>query len=228
MSVFNGKKILVIGASGGLGQIFCKELTSQGATVIGSVRSKEKISEIQQISSSQKIVDLADSSSITAFLEESAASDLKIDGLIVAAGVVGFGQATETDSSDFDLMMKINATGTIRLITSMVKHLTDAESPFVITLSGVIAESPMAGLSAYSASKAALHAYSVAAGREFRKLGIRWIDARPGHTNTGLSTHPAFGVSPSFGEGLKPEAVVIRVLEAIENGERDLPSSAFN
>ena len=47
MSVFNGKKILVIGASGGLGQIFCKELTSQGATVIGSVRSKEKISEMK-------------------------------------------------------------------------------------------------------------------------------------------------------------------------------------
>lgn len=228
MTVLNGKTILVIGASGGLGQVFCRELSSRGATVIGSVRSEEKIQEIKPISSFQKIVDLAESNSIASFLAEAVSSDMKIDGLIVAAGVVGFAQAIETDSSDFDLMMKINATGTIRFINGMVKNLEAAESPFVITLSGVIAESPMAGLSAYSASKAALHAYSVAAGREFRKLGIRWIDARPGHTNTGLSTHPAFGVSPSFGDGLKPEAVVLRVLEAIENEERDLPSSAFN
>ena len=85
----------------------------------------------------------------------------------------------------------------------------------------------MAGLSAYSASKAALHAFSVAAGREFRRLGVRFIDARPGHTESGLATRALFGEAPNFGAGLTTDAVAARIVAAIVNDEKDLPSAAF-
>jgi cyclic-di-GMP-binding biofilm dispersal mediator protein len=90
-----------------------------------------------------------------------------------------------------------------------------------------VAEAPTAGIAAYSAVKSALHAYGVAAGRELRRAGIRMIDARPGHTETELSLHPLAGVAPAFPAGLQPEAVALRLVEAIAGEEKDLPSSSF-
>jgi cyclic-di-GMP-binding biofilm dispersal mediator protein len=86
----------------------------------------------------------------------------------------------------------------------------------VVTLSGVVAEAPVAGLAAYSASKAGLASF-----------GIRILDARPGHTRTALSEHPIAGSAPRFGAGLDPDVVAARIITAIVDGEKDLPSTAF-
>jgi cyclic-di-GMP-binding biofilm dispersal mediator protein len=85
----------------------------------------------------------------------------------------------------------------------------------------------MAGLAAYSASKAALYGYAQAAARELRRAQIRWIDARPGHTETGLAGRAIFGVAPAFGQGHTADKVVARIVEAISNDEKDLPSGSF-
>jgi cyclic-di-GMP-binding biofilm dispersal mediator protein len=85
----------------------------------------------------------------------------------------------------------------------------------------------MAGLSAYSASKTALNGYAVAASKELRKAGVNWIDARPGHTESGLASRAIFGIAPNFGQGKSVTEVVSRMVAAIAGQERDLPSSAF-
>jgi cyclic-di-GMP-binding biofilm dispersal mediator protein len=99
--------------------------------------------------------------------------------------------------------------------------------PFIVNISGVVAESPMAGLAAYSASKSALYAFDQAISRELRRDGIRVIDARPGHTETGLATRAIAGQAPAFPTGLTPESVAQRIVTAIIEDEKDLPSSAF-
>jgi cyclic-di-GMP-binding biofilm dispersal mediator protein len=64
--------------------------------------------------------------------------------------------------------------------------------------------------------------------RELRRDGIRLVDARPPHTETGLATRPLAGTAPKMPEGLAPEAVAARLLAAIVEGERDLPSTSFS
>ena len=91
----------------------------------------------------------------------------------------------------------------------------------------MVAESPTAGLAAYSAVKSALHAHWSVAGRELRRIGIRVLDARPGHTDTELSKHPVAGTAPAFPAGLQPQDVARRIVQGIENDEKDLPSTAF-
>ena len=97
----------------------------------------------------------------------------------------------------------------------------------MVSISGVIAENPMAGLAAYSASKSALLGYANAAGKELKKLGIRWLDARPGHTESGLATRAVFGQAPNFGTGFEVSHVVSRIIRGITEDEKDLPSSSF-
>jgi cyclic-di-GMP-binding biofilm dispersal mediator protein len=82
-------------------------------------------------------------------------------------------------------------------------------------------------MAAYSASKAALTAYDAAAARELRRAGIRLVDARPPHTETGLADRPIAGSAPRLPQGLAPDAVAARVVAAIVDDEKDLPSSAF-
>jgi cyclic-di-GMP-binding biofilm dispersal mediator protein len=85
----------------------------------------------------------------------------------------------------------------------------------------------MAGLAAYSASKAALYAFGQAISRELRKDGIRVIDARPGHTETGLATRAIAGVAPAFPQGMSAEQVADRIIRAIIENEKDLPADSF-
>jgi NAD(P)-dependent dehydrogenase (short-subunit alcohol dehydrogenase family) len=155
----------------------------------------------------------------------------RLDGLVFAAGAVAFGPATETPDQVIIDLFTLNTLAPIRLLRAAVPHLrasaADGGSPFVVHISAVVAESPMPGMAGYSASKAGLAAFDVAAARELRRSGIRLIDARPPHTETGLADRPMFGTAPRLPTGLDPETVAVRILAAIEDGETDLPSSAF-
>jgi cyclic-di-GMP-binding biofilm dispersal mediator protein len=85
----------------------------------------------------------------------------------------------------------------------------------------------MQGLASYSASKTALHGFATAAAKEFRKLGIAWVDARPGHTESGLAGRAIFGTAPNFGVGKNVPDVIARMLYGLTVGEKDLPSTVF-
>ena len=216
MATLENKTILVIGANGGLGRHFVQQLGKSGAVVI---------------SASSSDVNLENAESIERFAKHVLTNHGSVDGIVLAAGLVAFGSIVETPAEVRERLMRVNFLGQVDLVSALLPALTSsAESgnaPFVLSISGVISESPMAGLAAYSASKTALLGYAQAAARELRRASIRWIDARPGHTETGLASRAIFGQAPAFGAGLEPAAVVARMIEAIKNDEKDLPSGSF-
>ena len=142
-----------------------------------------------------------------------------------AAGVVAFGAIDETSVDTVEDLFMSNTFLPIFLTKAALDHM--GEGGVIMTISGVVAEQPMAGMAAYSASKAASAAFATAIRRELRRRKITMIDARPGHTETGLADHPIEGTAPAFKEGHDPDAVVKRLIQAIEADETDLPSSAF-
>jgi cyclic-di-GMP-binding biofilm dispersal mediator protein len=154
-----------------------------------------------------------------------------IDGIVIAAGLVAFGSIHETPNSIQSRLMQVNALGPINLVRQLLPKLQrsadSGKHPFVVSISGVIAENPMAGLAAYSSSKTAMHGFAIAAAKELKKLGIRWLDARPGHTDSGLAGRAIFGTAPNFGSGMQVEHVVSRIIQAIKADEKDLPSNSF-
>jgi short-subunit dehydrogenase len=221
MADLSGSVVLVVGATGGLGSLLSQQLEAAGATVLRSGRTSATLA-----------ADLRDDSAAATLIEAAAAVHGRLDGLVIAAGVVAFGPASEVSDATLRELFDVNTLAPVRLVRAATPHLAAAAqsggAPFVVTLSGVVAESPTAGLAAYSASKAALAAFTQAASRELRRASIRIIDARPGHTETALSTHPLEGTAPAFPAGLAPEAVAARIVRAIVDGEKDLPSGAFS
>lgn len=227
MSDVTGKTFVVVGARGGLGREIATQLTQRGASVIGTARSESSFGEMVGYTSRQLPLDLNDPRSVADFIDDLTSGPVGIDGLVLAAGIVAFGPAAETSSATLSELMAVNATAQLAIVTGLASTLARSGDAVVVSLSGKVAEIPTAGIAAYSASKAALHAFSVAAGRELRRSNIRWVDARPGHTETGLATRAVAGTAPDFGAGLTPVAVATRIVDAIVNDEKDLPSVAF-
>lgn len=224
MTELSDAVVLVVGASGGLGHRLADRLEAAGARVARAARDPEG-------AGGRYRVDLRDADAAAVLVESVVRDSGRLDGLVVAAGVVAFGRADEVDDATVAQLLAVNAGGPISLIRHAAPHLAasaaDGRSPFVLTLSGVVSEAPTAGLAAYSASKAALLAFTRAAGRELRREGVRLLDARPGHVETELAQHAIAGTAPRFPRGLDPDAVADRLIAAIRDGERDLPSTAF-
>lgn len=209
--------MLVLGGSGGLGSRIGGQLAAAGATVATASRATGD--------------DLRDAGMPARLVGDIRAQHGRLDAVIIAAGVVAFGPADSVDDATIEQLFQVNALGPMRLIRAALPLLGESaaagRAPVVVTLSGVVAEAPTAGLAAYSASKSALAAYVVAAGRELRRSGVRLLDARPGHVETELSQHPIAGQPAALGRGLDPDAVASRIVRAIADDERDLPSAAF-
>ena len=230
MASLNDRSILVIGATGGLGAPISKALSAVGAhlTLVG--RDSDRLSALG-IPATVVAGDIRDSSTAQRVVDAAVAAHGGIDGVIVASGVVAFGPIDETaDDVLLDLFLT-NTIGPIRVIQAALPFLTTSSTnghePFVVNLSAVVAEHPTAGMAAYSASKAALTAFDTAAARELRRSGIRLIDVRPPHTETGLANRPLSGAAPRLPQGLEPEVVAQRIVAAIVSDEKELPSSAF-
>jgi NAD(P)-dependent dehydrogenase (short-subunit alcohol dehydrogenase family) len=227
MTDLDGAVVLVAGASGGLGVRVAAMLEDEGAVVVRAARRPDSLS-----GPGAYLADLRDPSGGAALVRSALDEHGRLDGVVVAAGVVAFGAAKDLDDDTLDELVATNALGPIRLLrdahAALVQSAAAGRKPFVVTISGVVSEAPTVGMAAYSASKAALAAFVSAAGREYRRDGIRVIDARPGHTDTGLATRAVAGQAPAFGVALDPDAVAERIVRAIVDGEKDLPSSAFS
>jgi NAD(P)-dependent dehydrogenase (short-subunit alcohol dehydrogenase family) len=226
-----GKTILVIGANGAFGAEICQQLIAAGGKVIGTARNADTSIRLRADLSQRLLLDLESQASIDTLANYLANSAEPIDGVVIAAGLVAFGAISDTPSSVQNRLTQVNALGPISLVSQLIPKLKESadlgKQPFVVSISGVIAESPMAGLAAYSSSKTAMHGYAIAAAKELKKLGIRWLDARPGHTESGLAGRAIFGTAPNFGTGMQVTHVVSRIIRAINSDEKDLPSNSF-
>lgn len=226
MTRLDGAVVLVLGASGGLGSLIADGLDARGATAVRSGRRPSSLGD------APLVADLRGEDAGRRLVAEVMKRHGRLDGVVAASGVVAFGPSAELDPAVLEELVEVNALAPIRVLTAALAALTDSarkgRQPFALTISGVVAEAPTAGLAAYSASKAALHAFVRASAREYRRAGVLLLDARPGHTETELSRHPLAGEAPRFGAGLAPQAVVDRLLAAIEDGETDLAPAAFS
>jgi cyclic-di-GMP-binding biofilm dispersal mediator protein len=220
----SGSRILVTGASGGLGSAVAAELGRRGGQLALTSRDQTRLNSVEA-NGARLAADLRLPSSAVAVVDWASRELGGLDGVVNAAGVVAFGTSADTDPDTVEELFLTNAFLPIFLFDAAAAVLHDGGT--LLNITGVVAEQPMAGMAAYSASKAAIAAHLVALRRELRRRNITVIDARPGHTETDLSRHPIAGEAPAFKPGLAPESVAARLVDAIEGDEKDLGPDRF-
>ena len=215
----NGSVVAVVGATGGLGSEIAVALERRGSTVVRVNRSGGEGVELA--------VDVRDIGAGDVLVEHVSTQYGRLDGVVLASGIVAFGDLVDTDDVTIEELFLTNAMGPMWLAKRVAPALRETQG-FFVNISGVVAESPMPGMAAYSASKAAAAAASEAIRREFRRMKIQVVDARPPHTETGLATRPLAGAAPKMPEGLAPSAVAERIVQAIVAGEPVVAPDTFS
>ncbi|CAN5459683.1 SDR family oxidoreductase [soil metagenome] len=210
----SGLVVAVLGGNGGLGTPISAALERRGATVVAVSRTSDPSIDIRDADAGDRIVALVTE------------HHGRLDGVVNATGIVAFGNLVDTDDVVIEELFLTNVLGPLWLIKRVAPALSETKG-FVVNISGVVAETPTAGMAAYSASKAALAASGAALHRELRRLGVQVIDVRPPHTETGLATRPLAGTAPKMPAGLDPAVVAERIVAAIEAGDHDVASSEF-
>jgi len=214
---FGDKVALVAGGTGGIGSRVAALLASRGAKVTTVSRSTGGDNHIS--------ADLRSPAAAGEAVAGVVSRHGRLDIVVNAVGVVAFGDAVATSVDTVEEVFLTNMFAHVFLCQAALPAM--GKGGVIVAVSGVVAEQNLPGMSVYGASKAAVRSFNEAFAREARRTGIRVIDARPPHTETGLATRAVAGTAPRFPQGLSPDTVASRIVAAIADGENDLPSSAF-
>ena len=220
-----GARVLLVGASGGMGGPLAAALAGRGAHLALAGRDRSKLDQLGIGEHHTFAFDLGDVAAAEPLVVAAAEALGGLDGVICCAGAVAFGPLDEIPSDVLHEIVAVDLVEPLMLARAAIPALP--RGGFILNVSGVIAELPTAGLVAYSAAKAGISAGFRALAREVRPRGVSVIDARPPHTETGLADRPLHGNPPKMREGLEPALVAERLVRAIEADERDVPASAF-
>lgn len=213
--------VAVVGATGGLGWAISRELARRGARLVLTGRDPAALRERSEElpGSASAVLDLHDPDAGDRLVAAATDAFGRLDVLVNAAGIVAFGPLADTPDVVIEELFLTNVIGPLWLLRRCLP-LLQASQGTVVHLSAVVAEQPLPGMAAYSATKAALSAADAALARELRRAGIRVLDVRPPHTNTGLHERPLHGSVPRLAKGLDPETVARTIADALAEPKR--------
>jgi short-subunit dehydrogenase len=176
------KKILLTGASSGIGLAIAKSLVAQGYEVWGTSRNLERIPKMQRLHPIR--LDLADRLSIEHAFNSALAEAGYLDVLINNAGAGHFGPAEllplETITSQFQILVF----GQIQLMQLALRHMRPRGEGLIINVTSLASRLPVPFMAAYNASKAALASFIMSMQLELDDSRVRIVDLQPGDIST--------------------------------------------
>lgn len=188
MVTFQGKSVLVLGGSRGIGAAIVRRLAAEGAevtfTYAGSRQSAELLAA--ETGSTAVLTDSADRDALIARVRESGPLDL----LVVNAGIGLFGDALELDPDAVDRLIRINVHAPYHAAVEAARRMS--EGGRIIVIGSVNGDRmPFAGGAAYALSKSALQGMARGLARDFGPRGITINVVQPGPIDT--DANPADG-----------------------------------
>jgi cyclic-di-GMP-binding biofilm dispersal mediator protein len=226
-----GKRILVIGGSGVLGAEFCNQLMALGAEVLATARNVESSLRIPAAVQTRLLVDLESQASIDTLGDYLSEQFDSIDVVVNAAGLVGFGSWESTGAAASQKLMQVNFLGPASIFAKLTQLLRVSAAAgtgtYIVNISGVVTEKTFPGMAAYTASKVAASSLMKSLTYDLRREGIKTLDARPGHTETGLAGRAIVGAAPAFPTGMTAEHVVGRIIKGLQEDSTELASIDF-
>jgi NADP-dependent 3-hydroxy acid dehydrogenase YdfG len=172
-----GKKIVIAGATGGIGSQLCKLLHQSGSELFLTGRNHEKLAAIaisMGIPSTHIFAaDIADPAAVQAMSEAAFAAIGTPDILINAAGIGIIKSIDQLSIEDFTQSLQTNLIGSFLLVKAFLPGMKEVKKGLIINIPGVLGKVPMAGAAAYSASKYGIVGMMQSIREELKRTEIR-------------------------------------------------------
>ena len=182
MISFKNKKILITGASGGIGNDLVKKFVSLGGDVMGTGTKTEKLDQLKKQFTSIKVkkFDMSDHSRIEEFIENVALELGGLDILINNAGTNVDNLSLRMKDEEWKKVIDINLTSTFLLTKHSIKKMLKNKFGRVVNITSVVGHTGNLGQSNYSASKAGIIGMSKSLAIEYAKKNITINCVSPG------------------------------------------------
>lgn len=196
MDDFTGKRVLVTGASSGIGAGLAEEFARRGAVVGICARREPRLEEVlgrcreHSPQSRMWVTDLSDPPAVEDLASSALAELGGVDVLVNNAGIPKRRKVPSLDSETIRSVMNINYFSPVSLTLALLPHMLERGQGLVVNVSSIAATLSSPGEAAYDASKAALTAFSEAMAIDVWGSGVKVLVVYPGLVDTELFSLP--------------------------------------
>ena len=190
MDNFNGKNVLITGASSGIGLAMAKDFANRGANLILTARSEDKLMQLAKDLSGKDIrthvfiEDISLPNSAQKLFNQVNAAELEVDVLVNNAGYGRWGNFDECPMEDYENMVHLNVTSLTELSYLFVDQMVKRGSGGIINVASTAAFFPIPYSAVYAATKAYVLSLSEALNFEYSKKGVHVMAVCPGATES--------------------------------------------
>lgn len=227
----NGLRVLVTGASQGIGRALVTEAAKRGCRVLAAARSQPLLDELANEvraaggTIATVVADVTKPDDRAAMVKAATDSFGGLDVLINNAGIGATGHFMDSEPEVLRQIFETNFFGLTETTRVFLPLLKQGTTPAIVNISSVVGKRALPARSLYSASKFAVMGFSEAIRAELAKDGIDVLVVSPGLTQTNFSKNmleQKAKMQLDHMRGMTSEEVAVAALKAIERGSLDV------
>jgi uncharacterized protein len=217
----DGAKVLLTGASGGLGKPIARALHARGATVLATARREEVLEELRSELGDRLTpvpADLSDRGSVADLAE---AAD-GVDALVANAALPASGPIEDFTPDEIDRALEVNLRAPIQLVRALVPGMVERGRGHVVLVSSLSGKVSVPGSGLYSATKFGLRGFGHSLRLDLHGKGVGVTIVYPGFIrDAGMFDDTEVELPPGVGTSA-PEEVAAAVISGIEDGRAEI------
>jgi short-subunit dehydrogenase len=216
----SGSRVLLTGATGGLGRAIAKALDQRGAHVLLTGRRQDALEELAgELRSAEALAaDLANRENVAALPGRAG----RVDALVHNAGLPGSGRLESFTPDEIDRVLDVNLRAGIMLTRALLPEMTERGSGQLVYVSSMSGKIPTVRASVYAATKYGLRGFAGALRDDLHGTGVGVSTVFPGPIQGGGMWDDAGIELPWWVPTKSPEDVGEAVAKAIESNRPEI------
>ena len=189
--LLEGRVALVTGASRGIGAAIARTFAAEGATLLLCARGEGVETVARELNTASRPVramrgDVSDAAFARELIASARKEHGRLDVLVNNAGILRQGLIGMTSVDQMRELLEVNVLGIMTLTQYAIRVMDSKQFPSVINLASIAGTQGLEGVSAYSASKAAVVGFTLSSAKELASKGIRVNAIAPGFIDTDM------------------------------------------
>lgn len=229
---FKDRVVIITGASSGIGEALAKLFALEGARVVLTARTEEKLKKVTEeiVKNGGKAIhvrgDVGVREDVKNVFKRAIDEFSRVDILVNNAGVGLYSEVEKIDDESLLRIFRTNLFGALYCIQEAIPVMKKQGRGHIVNISSVAGRRAMPGVAGYSMTKFALHALSESLRVELRPYNIHVTVITPGLIRTDFPDHAmrAEGTPPAFSKEIRwttPERCAKIILNAIHRKKRE-------